>query len=214
VQYATLREARYRHTAWSRQGQLLLLGGQDSEETGEVVGGGGSTFPLEHPAYASCAADMGGAVAIIGGFYSGWLNYVDRYDMSGYLGSLPVLRTARAAHTCGAIADSTGHTVLVVAGGSDYLGYLLSSVEVLEHGATYWVAGPQLPRALYKLSGGVAGGRLQVTGGRDSSNNERSEIYELVYSEAEKGWTQVGTMEEARWLHAVAAVNLPALCGA
>ena len=41
--------------------------------------GGGSTFPLEHPAYASCAADMGGAVAIIGGYDGhGRLNNVDR----------------------------------------------------------------------------------------------------------------------------------------
>jgi len=212
-QYATLREERGYHTAWSHQGQLLLLGGQDSPGTGEVVGGGGSTFPMEHPAGYSCAADMGGAVAVIGGIYSSSLSNVDRYDMSGYLGSLPHLRTARYYHACGAVADSTGHTVLIVAGGWDSSGYL-SSVEVLEHGATSWVAGPELPRALYRLSGGVAGGRLQVTGGRDSSNNERSEIYELVYSKAEKGWTQVGTMEEARARHAVAAVNLPALCGA
>ena len=38
--------------------------------------------------------------------------------------------------------------VLVVAGGADgpYASDRLSSVEVLEHGATSWVAGPELPR--------------------------------------------------------------------
>ncbi len=56
-----------------------------------------------------------------------------------------VFFNSRYAHSCGHIhSDETGLQFSIIAAGGYYLG-VLSSVEILDSGATSWRNGPELP---------------------------------------------------------------------
>ena len=68
----------------------------------------------------------------------------------------------------------------MVAGGSTS-GWT-SSVLILLPGAEDWTDLASLPQPLYAAQASIVGGRLRVTGGRDSSSSYRSEVmdHEIV----------------------------------
>lgn len=114
----------------------------------------------------------------------------------------PVLATARADH---AMALSSGGE-LVVVGGEGAAG-LLSTVEVLDPGASSWRAGAGLPGGA-RLAGAAAvtltDGRILVVGGRVPglvSGEILSSNVARIYDAATDTWTNVASMGAARMRH-------------
>merc|ERR1719365_573727 len=163
-------------------GSILLLGGQyelgcghnepgctgwTDEQTVERVTPDGNSevvFTLKHgDNKQGCALQPvpGGEVILLGGGGCYWCGgdhhaHVDRYDQTGYLGSLPDMLQPRFEHACGFFNDDYGNTVLMVAGGAvDRLtkDTKTATTELLLPGASSWIQGTPLPKA----QGGVRG---------------------------------------------------------
>jgi len=172
--FHTMSVARGYHTAWtppSLPDSIVLLGGYGSaaELTAETVPGGGG-FDLSHNGSYTCGIpDAGDTIVLTGG---GGHNYVTRYDINGFMEELPQLPENREGHACSAL-PITG--ALVVAGG--YTSGRTSSVLTLLPGAADWTSLASLPRPLNSAPASIVGGRLRLTGGRDSRGSSyRSEV--------------------------------------
>jgi len=172
--FHTMSVARIFHTAWtppSLPDSIVLLGGRGraARLTAERVPDGGG-FELSHNGDSACGIpDAGDTIVLTGG---GGHNYVTRYDINGFMEELPQLPENREGHACSAL-PITG--ALVVAGG--YTSGRTSSVLTLLPGAADWTSLASLPRPLNSAPASIVGGRLRLTGGRDSRGSSyRSEV--------------------------------------
>jgi len=204
--YATLSQERYGHAAISINNNIIVLGGPASRMSGEIVKDG-TELTLQNSGLGLCAIPYQNGFVTIGGYpgNSGSHGKVDRYDSVGkYLDSLPDLATPRRFHSCTTF-DSNGEQVLLVAGGINS-GWL-ASTETFSNGR--WTPGGNLPRAMYYLRAAHLNQQVVVTGGQDGRNS-RDEV--LQYNVEAGTWTQIGTLHRSRSSHAIAEVNLDAVC--
>ena len=94
-----------------------------------------------------------------------------------------------------------------MAGGRGAAGWsLLSTTEVLAYSeaSPSWREAASLPGGRYGPRGATLAGVFHVTGGSDGQR--RDEIY--AYIPESQTWTLAGTMDGARYRHAVTVVNL------
>jgi len=176
----------------------VLLGGSASLTAETVPGGSG--FDLRHRGYLACGIpDAGDTIVLTGGFRH---NYVTRYNVNGFVEELPQLPENRYAHACSAL-PATG--ALVVAGG--YTSGRTSSVLTLLPGAADWTSLASLPRPLNSAPASIVGGRLRLTGGRDSRGSSyRSEVLEY-HPDPLNQWSLIGHLQSGKSGHAVLSVG-------
>lgn len=204
----SLAEKRRFHTTWEREEGVMLMGGEDSPTTTELLTEGSEegvpAFSLQYSTESACSIPdpTTGTLVMTGGYYT--RTTVSRYGAEGYQGDLPPLKEGRYHHGCGAYLGQDGGQVLLVAGGSDGRDYL-SSTELLARDATSWEKASPLPRALHGLRGVTAGGLLYMTGGYDADDSRAPEV--LAWHPAHQ-WVEVGMMKMARYYHAVTTIRM------
>jgi len=215
--YATLSQERHDHAGvvLSRTGEekIILIGGTCGSRsasrvctTGEIVKGG-TQLTLQHSGFGMCAIPFDTGFVTIGGYNRGVHGRVDRYDSEGkHLFSLPNLAIPRQNHACTAFM-SRGEKALLVAGGFDG-GERISSTEIFSNGR--WTTGGNLPRPLQGLKGANVNQNLFAIGGQDDEYEKRNEV--LQFDVESRTWTQIGTLGQTHYMHAIAEANLGALC--
>lgn len=190
VQYATLALARFFHTSFSYQGDLLLMGGADSKTTTEILGKGPQYDLLQRTSHACSIPDESSTILTGGNAGSNRLDAVVRYNMQGYVENLPSLINARRWHGCGYYMDEGNNKVLVVAGGIASGWNRITSTEIFTPGATRWKYGESLPRESLTSTASVSMGEyLLFIGGE----NNRNQILKFNGT-----WTEVGSLKTAR----------------
>lgn len=149
VNYASLAQSRYSHTAHVFQDKVLLLGGDDSPGTAEIIGSD-TRYNLHQDTSDACSIPDESSTILTGGYNSGSgsLKTVARYNMQGFVENLPDLTKARKLHGCGYYINKWNTKVLVVVGG--YGGG--DTTELLPTGASAWHYGESLPKAMTHLS--------------------------------------------------------------
>jgi len=212
----SLVEKRRHHTSWkTEEGVVMLMGGEGSPTTSELVQMGGEqgepSFPMQYKTVLACSmADLTSPTVIITGGrghgeFSGTLETVSRYGTLGFIEDLPSLVVRRYWHGCGSyLREADGTQVFLVAGGYDGT-KPLSSTEVLTTGSPVWRLTTPLPRSMRGLRCVNAGGKLYATGGFDDYN-ARDEV--LAWLDEEQQWVEEGKMKVARYSHAVTTILL------
>jgi len=206
-QHSTLQSNRGFHTSLAGQYGLLLMGGRYSNEATTEIVGGGQQYNLQQDTYFACGITEPGAgfdntIILTGGYSSG--NVVAKYGENGFIGALPSLQIGRYYHGCGGFV--TGKKVFVVAGGygspgSNYKH--LSSTELLYDGADSWVTGKALPRTLYAPASVSLADSVLLLGGQGGGDYRR----EILSFNSSFSWTEVGTLQQGRYIAAAAAVT-------
>jgi len=205
--YATMRRRRASHSAWaSPSGELLMVGGDGSDEDAEIVNAGTSTgreFRLEQKTWLHCGIDAKDSVIITGG--DGSERLVARYNLEGHVENLPAMNQGRSRHGCSSYL-SDGTMVLIVAGGLSMNREVLSSTERMTIGSAAWTTVNALPRTLYDMASLTVGNLVYLTGGRDNYVS-RSEVLVLDGED----WREVGQLKIARNEHAATMINTASL---
>jgi len=209
-----LTEKRWRHSSAVTSHGLMLLGGQVSPNTTELVsleeGGAGELLPLEPPRLDHCSIQISADVVVLtGGRDTEFL--VTEHDLSKRatgVWQLPSLETGRRYHACGhyTVGDSLR---LLVTGGYDGQ-QVLDSTERLNYSTEepHWrVTGP-LPAARHGLRAAYISGVLHVTGGK-LDTSEAGEV--LVWDAVAEVWSTAGFLQVNRQAHAVLEVPILAI---
>ena len=110
----TLVEQRHFHLCWGlKSGEVILLGGRDSQRTTEKVSADGSSssasFSLPYDTQQSCGIDLGDYFVVTGG-YNG-ISTVTQYSETGFDKHLANLKQGRRLHACSKFVDQNGRTV-------------------------------------------------------------------------------------------------------
>jgi len=217
---------RFEHSSWvfgiPGEQDLLLMNGRTSGQTNEyeslfnkkseIVGVDGLNITFSSFLYRSCVISLEDSFLLTGGDYSStYYSNVERYNIQGYVESLPSMFYPRSRHACGAYYQSNSQ-VLVAAGGSATDYESLDSAEVLLEGATSWVIVSPLPRKLSYMRNQMrnVGGRLYLVSGYDSTASTDSDKYNneiLMFNGYH--WIQVGTISLGRSVSGVTAINNP-----
>merc|ERR1719312_1890983 len=193
-QHSTLQYNRAYHTSLPGQHGLLLMGGDYSRATTELVGGD-EQYNLQQNTYYACGITepgSGNTIILTGGYGGTYLNTVAKYGPNGFIGALPSLQIARYAHGCG-VVFVTGKKVFVVAGG--YGSGTLSSTELLYDGEDSWVTGQALPRTLFGPASVSLANSVLLIGGYSSGSYRR----EILSFNSSLAWSVVGTLQEEKY---------------
>jgi len=207
----SLVEERYRHTSWqTEEGVVVLMGGEGSPATSELVQMGGEqgepSFAMQYSTVHACSmADLTSPTVIItGGEYT--METVSRYGTLGFIEDLPSLVVGRYGHGCGSyLREADGTQVFLVAGGFDRINRI-SSTEVLTTSSPAWSLTTPLPRPVMGLRCLTTGGKLYATGGYDHDYNDRDEV--LAWLDDEQQWVEEKKMKVGRYYHAVTTIML------
>jgi len=211
---AQLTEKRWRHSSAITSRGLMLLGGQVSPNTTELVsleeGGTGELIPLDPPRLDHCSIQVSADVVVLtGGRDTEFL--VTEHDLSkraAGVRQLPSLETGRRYHACGHYTVGSSLRLLVTGG---YDGQqVLDSTERLNYSTEepHWrVTGP-LPAARHGLRAAYVSGVLHVTGGK-LDTSEAGEV--LVWDAVAEEWSTAGFMQVNRQAHAVLEVPILAI---
>jgi len=213
------------HASWVSSEGLVLIGGDYSPFTAEIVPPPpGRDLRLkmrtktrtEFRVKWACLIEDGNSTIITGGKRQ--RENVRRFDLQGpkwnklqFLEDLPKLNEGRWAHGCGSY--HSGNTkVLIVAGGQNGGTIPTASTEKFVLGSTAWSSISPLPRGLYGLASVSLDSGILVTGGWDNYRG-RTEI--LQFDAVEEDWKEVGNLAYARWYHAATIVDVDTygLCG-
>jgi len=216
TQHSTLLYERMYHTSLPGKHDLLLMGGDYSGATTELIEGGEQSN-LQLDTTGACGITEPGSDYIIltGGWghldAGGWgdiLDTVVKYNAQGFVGTLPSLQIKRHYHGCGVFDTNTGQKVYVVAGGKSSTSYhspgYESSTEVLYEGGLSWVTGQALPRSLVEPASVSLTDSFLLLGGLSDDGSRRREILSFNSSLA---WTVVGTLQWGRQSAAAAVVT-------
>jgi len=199
-----LTEERWGHTSWSTDAGTILMGGDDSGMTTEIISQGVYEgvpwFDMQYNTELACSIVDSGTLLVTGGVYT--QRTVSRYNTAGFVEDLPALNEGRYDHGCGAYTGDTGEQVFLVTGGYNGAGGSLSSTEVWSSSSSSWTMATNLPRSMTGIRGVTLGGVLYMTGGYDG------DFYDGIYQWTGTDWEEVGKMKEARDSHAVSTIRL------
>jgi hypothetical protein len=228
---STLQQRRLHTSAVLPSGGLLLLGGQYSPATTEIVRPNQQSlvgFTLSPGRMQHCSVLTGDSTILITGGDETNARMVQKYsgiDQGDSVSAkdLPSLKIGRRQHACGiyyvgatkvsslpppSTQDAT--QVVIVAGGT--ASEKLDSTETLDltnEGAQWVLRAGRLPSPLDALSGATLNNVFYVTGGGGSSTSATG-YFDTVLSWTEANedhdWTKAGNMVTERFYHAVAAV--------
>jgi len=206
----TLLEERAYHTSWETEQGVVLMGGDTSGDTSDIVPVAGEqaepAFAMEYDTSNACAmADLTSDSVIVTGGYNTMHN-VSRYDLLGWVEDLPPLLNGRTDHGCGAYMKEDGSQVFLVAGGYGNGFNDHKSVEVLTADSPTWTHTTHLPSAVYGLRGVTVANILYMTGGEVNDDHAKNKI--LAWLEKEQEWEHTGNMVEGRYYHAVTTIGL------
>jgi len=211
---AQLVEKRWRHTSVVTSRGLMLLGGQASPNTTELVSmeGGGTKelLPLEPPRLDHCSIQVSEDVVVLtGGRGTEFL--VTEHNLSqreARVKQLPSLETGRRYHACGHYTVGSSLRLLVT-GGYDGT-QVLDSTERLNYSTDepHWRVTGSLPAARHGLRAAYVAGVLHVTGGK-LDTSEAGEV--LVWDGIAEQWAPAGSLQVNRQAHAVLEVPVPAI---
>ena len=92
----------------------------------------------------------------------------------------PELKIGRSGHVCATIRQDGKFSIIVAGGYNNMFGFYLSSVEVLDEGATEWRKGPELPVKLYgaAIVEDVKRGLILI-GGKSGEEEYLDALYQL-----------------------------------
>jgi len=200
-----LLQLRYNHVSWASKEGIILMGGDSSSQTTELLQQDGTTVPgfsLKYMSERSCTiAEQDTNTVIVTGGHDVW-TMVTRYSADGSSEVFPPLNEGRDNHACGSYLDKSGTRVLIVTGG--YYEYFISSTEVLVGSASTWTTVNPFPFALVGMRGVTVNNMFYVLGGTtDGGSGTKSAVYGWTGSE----WEMTTNMMEKRSFHAVASVN-------
>jgi len=212
-----LTDDRMGSSGWESSQGLVIMGGYDSLDTAEIVRDGYSEelFTLSPPRVFACSIPdydsdtvvlTGGLTFNQSGGYT--LNIVERYDLNGFVESLPYLNTDRVDHGCGYYYKD-GERVLLVAGGYNINGSAeswtpLHSTEILLPGYNYWTYSASLPVPVASTAS-VSLHNIYLIG--NSADYTSSKTVWEWSSEAEE-WTISGYIKDDRASSGAALVSL------
>jgi len=211
---AQLTEKRWRHSSAVTSRGLMLLGGQVSPNTTELVSFDGDETEelkvLDPPRLDHCSVQVSADVVVLtGGRETEFL--VTEHNLGQRETSvrqLPSLETGRRYHACGHY--TVGNSLrLLVTGGYDGQ-QVLDSTERLNYSTEepHWrVVGP-LPAPRHGLRTAYISGMLHVTGGK-LDTSEAGEV--LVWDPVAEDWAMVGGLQVNRQAHAVLEVPIVAV---
>jgi len=210
----SLREERKYHISWKREdadGSILLIGGEDSGTTTELVRRRSEVstrgFTQKYWTEEACSITDTSSVVITGGWQRGQVSRVTRYDRNGWMEDLPSLLTARYHHGCALYTTDTGDKVYVVMGGFDFDNFL-SSTETLQLEDFAWRDSTPLPRPLAGLRAATLDNIIYITGGEeedDARMKYREEIYQL--DTKKMNWVEVARMKTQRENHGLSVIK-------
>ena len=129
-------------------------------------------------------------IMIIGGFGNHKNTYYFNSQNAKWVQG-PQLKQERRSHSCGRIMrdNQSLETSIIVVGGKDSDGKLLSSVEILDEGSNEWRQGPELPFEIYssQLAEDRNGGVVLV-GGRTKSYDGLNTLFHLPHAGQDARW--------------------------
>merc|ERR1711988_1805783 len=207
-----LLQSREYHLCWSlpgEGGEVMLLGGDDSEQTTEVISSNfKSTKPswdLKYKTDEACGVEVDDTFIITGGVdisAPDWtLNSVVRYNSQGVSEVLPSLTVRRSDHACASYLNGDGKRVVLVSGGTNYGVPRLDSTELMVDFKP-WRPAADLPSPRWGLRAASLDNKVFLFGGMDSSLSDLDSI--LSYEPGTDTWQKTGTMTLPRENHAVA----------
>jgi len=202
--YTTTMKRSHGHSSWVSSAGLVLMGGEYSGNTTEIVTSGGGNFSLVADTWNACAIADKDSTIITGGRYT--MKVVARYNLQGHVENLPEMNQGRWYHGCGSYY-SGGTMVLIIAGGKGAY-YPLSSTEKLTAGATAWTIINPLPRTLSAMATVQLDNTIMLTGGHDG-DYARTEI--LAFDGED--WKEVGQLQKPRYDHAATKIDMTNLMG-
>jgi len=207
-------EERDDQSSWvTPDGDILLIGGFDSETTTEIVYQNGTSirsFDLKYKTERACSIELPEMFILTGGFYR--RDYVSetrvsRYTTSGWMEYLPELNQGRMDHGCGYFYNDDMQRVFLVAGGYDDDVDELSSTETLVEGGQAWSFQQPLPSRRGFLSGiSLPDTVLMIGGSYYIDDIDYDDV--LMFAPETSDWKKIGSMKNARHRHAASLVNL------
>jgi len=210
----SLLQKRGGHLCWSLPGgggEVMLLGGEGSPTTTEIVSADGSStrrsWDLKYKTQLACGVEVDWAFIVTGG--ADWyapdraLNSVVRYNSQGVSEDLPSLTVRRYNHACGSYLDDNGQRVVLVTGGF-YRGSKTRNLDSTELMVDFkaWRPAANLPSARAGLRAASLNNKVFLFGGADSSRSYLDSI--MFYNKDRDTWQSAGKMTEPRLYHAVA----------
>jgi len=214
----TLRQERWSHLCWTLPGdKIMLLGGDYSRTTTEIVSGSSSSegFTLPYPTNEACGIEVGDHYVVTGGLDLDFstpeeaLSTVAKYNQSGLVEYLPSLNQGRYNHACSSFISDSGETVLLVTGGLG--GYtthtLLDSTEILVTPGHSWrtLTTARLPSPTVGLRAGTANNVVYIFGGGSDGRSLLNTI--LSFNKTEESWQPAGQMTVERAVHSVEKIE-------
>lgn len=218
----SLVEPRSSHMCWGLQsGEVLLLGGQQSPTTTEVISADGTSskgdFTLPFEISFACGVEMGDKFVVTGGMnHSSWYNGVStvvEFSLSGSYRHLTEMNIGRRSHACSKFVTDSGDIALMVVGGAPSHDATevpqLTSVEIMVKST--WYKKEPLPSPRYYLAAATLDNSVSVFGGafHDEGYIYHDEIFTYTYSGLTQNgtWNMTGTMSEKRAFHIVTKVD-------
>merc|ERR1712107_139187 len=205
-----LLNARYKHTSWSTDAGIYLLGGDPSStvsRTTELITGDTTQagFGLKYDTRLACGIPNGDNYIMTGGV--GTPTTVSRYSQTGWIEDLPSLNTGRYNHGCSTYLDSNNQQIYLVTGGSSGSIYLSSTEQLVKGGGSWTIKENSLPARLYSLRSITLNNQIFTTGGYDSDSSIVSDKI-LLLDEETTTFKEIGKLEQRRYSHSVSVVNI------
>merc|ERR1712240_319491 len=173
-------------------------GGSRRMKTTELVGEGKKYNLQQKTAYA-CGINDGSSIIVTGGTSDSGgfdpLKTVSRYNLEGFMESMPSLITARRSHGCGSFTNQDNIKVYVVAGGYDRSPPYLRSTELLSATASAWEAGQDLPdRGLASMASVSLDKAVVILGGYCFKDCPSGQEYRREIISFDGTWKKIGSL--------------------
>jgi len=208
TQTHSLIESRYQHSSWLSPLGLVLMGGDSSSLTTELLTEEGTSmefFDLFYDIVNACSIEFEDTVILTGGAYT--MTKASVYSIDGYLEDLPDLKEGKRGHGCGHYVNEDNELVYLVTGGYTGKHEFTVSTEILVSGSSSWTQVGDLPTVpIVGLRGASINNKIIMTGGYDNSN--KSHDYVLMYNPSDGSWSQVGSLKMTRSYHGVSIVPM------
>jgi len=215
-QTSVLMEERTAHVSWnfSENEGILLIGGMrllSYHHGTELVKPDGTTevsFGLKYFAVGSCLINEGPTFLVTGGiqtFQS--VSTVSRYDKNGWIEDLDTMNYERSNHACGRFFDNNGNIVNIVAGGTTGYNDIIDNSEINMDDTRSWKLVAPLPTRLTGLKGVTFNNQFFVTGGADSNDLIKTDVYKYEDNADGNEWKRVHGMKISRADHSLDVVE-------